>query len=115
PFQQCWQVNKYTYVKSHYLYEIKTIQMLMNAGVNIHAGNEHLLEIAATNGAFDIVKYLIELGTNYHTMETEKILLENAIIFKQFDMINFFIDNGINVCTLNSALSVAAAEDNIDI
>lgn len=42
------------------------LKLMVERGINIHAGHEYLLRLAAHNKRFEIVQYLLDMGADMH-------------------------------------------------
>ena len=95
------------------LWNIDTLEYLIQAGIDIHVGNDFAFEYAAGNGYLDIVKYLISQGANIHAdndlalrwasqknqLEIVKYLISQDTEFEwgHLEVIQFLINNGTNI------------------
>ena len=104
------------------LWNIDTLEYLIQAGIDIHIDNDYVFGCAAESGYLDIVKYLISQGANIHAYndwafrraasnghlnivqylkEQGDFMVDYAFLAAvengQLDVVKYFVDNGADI------------------
>ena len=61
-----YRANMLILGKRYELLNVETIKMLMEAGADVHTGDDYALKWSAYNGYLEVVKYLIGAGADVH-------------------------------------------------
>ena len=104
------------------LWNIDTLEYLIQAGIDIHVNNDYVFGCAAESGYLDIVKYLISQGANIHAdnnwafrraasnghlkivqylKEQDEFMDDYAFLAAsengQLDVVKYFVENGVDI------------------
>ena len=58
----------YLLIKSAEAGFLKGVQMALERGADVHAGNDGTLRLASANGRYDVVKLLLDNGADVHAV-----------------------------------------------
>jgi ankyrin repeat protein len=91
---------------------LEVVKCLINNGSDIHAYNEHALRWASHNGHLAVVEYLLSHGANIHINEDETLI--NACYNGHLAVVELLVNNGADVHN-DSALRQASINGHKDI
>lgn len=84
------------------------VQYLVEKGVDFHAEHENALRIAAGDGYLDIVKYLVKNGANIHAKGEEALI--NAAYHGHLNIVKYLVEKGAQLHVNNEIELIWAAE-----
>ena len=71
---------------------LEIVKYLVNKGANIHAGDDYAVRVASRRGHLEIVKYLIKKGADIHARNEEA--LRDAVLDDKLETVKCLIDHG---------------------
>ncbi|AUV58851.1 ankyrin repeat protein [Bandra megavirus] len=77
------------------LNQVETYQKMISMGIDIRAGNDNALIVAAQKGNLEIVKYLVESGANVKSQDNCAIRLASE--FGHLDVVEYLYKAGANI------------------
>ena len=94
--------------------ETHIIQLLLERGADIHAGNDYALRWASKNGHIEIVRVLLGNGANVHAKDN--YALKWASVQNHPDVVRLLLENGADVhADDNAALRWSSKVGHVDI
>jgi ankyrin repeat protein len=87
--------------------DLKSVQQLINRGVDIHAQDEEALIVAINQSSDKIVEYLIESGANIHVRDDEALVL--ALRHYRICIIELLIKYGFDIHTQDDEALIVSA------
>ncbi|AVL94569.1 ankyrin repeat protein [Moumouvirus australiensis] len=110
PIELKWRSNMIILKDKYDLRNIKTFDILIQLGVDIHIDNDLPLRWAARNGYFNIVEYLLNKGANCQALDNEALIsaCENGF----FDVVKLLVSKGSDIQARENAAIRAATRQN---
>lgn len=94
--------------------DINMIKTLLQNGTNIHAGDDIALRLASAVGHLDTVKYLVEQGADIHAMDDHAVRW--AAEYGHLQVVKYLVEQGADINTkFNYALRKAAKEGHVKV
>ncbi|PVZ97362.1 hypothetical protein BB558_006656 [Smittium angustum] len=94
--------------------QIDILKYIVEKGTDINAANQECLIIACEKGQIDILKYLIEKGADVHA--ASKGCLNSVIENGQIDILKYLIEKGADVHAVDDYyLGIACAKDHLSL
>jgi len=107
PVENKYKANKIILSNIRILWDIKMFKELKEQGINIHAGDDYALRLAAYKGYLNVVKYLIGQGADIHACNDDPLIRasENG----HLEVIKYLVEQGADIYAYdNYALQLAA-------
>lgn len=70
----------------------KLVELLLDAGADVHYNNDDALHVASSNGHYDVVKLLLYRGADIHAYED--LALHCASKYGHYDVVKLLLDRG---------------------
>ena len=74
---------------------LEVVQYLVKQGADIHEADDYPLRWASSNGHLDVVKYLIEQGANIHARDDYALRLASEE--GHFDIVKYLVEHGADI------------------
>jgi ankyrin repeat protein len=92
--------------------EIEALQALMEAGADIHRGDDWALFLASINGHLEAVKFLVERGA--HVAAKDNCALAYAAKEGHLDVLEYLVGKGADIHALNNRAIIWAERSGHD-